>query len=124
MAKEPKSKEPDFLNSLDVAAIELLAQAGLSGNIGPDQSGDIMADPSPGDGDDTANLAEKVRAFQAVMTYAQQRPQLAPQKPKESGFASLQRKFNAAPERRGNRAKGEGADVPAGGGEPDADSDD
>jgi len=73
----------DLLDTLDQAAQRLLAEAGLD-------------EPKDFDPPSTADLAEKVKAFQAVMAWADKRRELAAaqEPPKESQFEALKRKMH------------------------------
>jgi hypothetical protein len=73
----------DLLDTLDEAAKRLLVEAGLD-------KAESEGPPS------TADLAEKVKAFQAVTTWADKRRELvAAREPlKESKFEALQRKMH------------------------------
>ena len=110
MAKEPKTASPDFLATLDTAAAALLAQAGLSDNLA--ESGNIMDEG----GDASANLAEKVKAFQAVTAWAEKRVGLLPPPPKEgTKFERLQSKFRQSSPRGGADSAAEPGPLEAGG---------
>ena len=84
------AKSPDLVTTLDAAATLLLEKAGLSVNGG-------ATDPVVAQEDST--LAEQVKAFQAVVDYAQARGTLAPPS-KDSKFDRIKQQFDGQPAKR------------------------
>jgi hypothetical protein len=92
-----------FIDMLDRAARSLLKEAGLSGKD------DTLFTPPLNGETATAVLAEKVKAFTAVVQYVDKRATLAP-KPKEpSKFETIRQKMADADTKKPRKAKSEEA---------------
>ena len=72
----------NLLKILDEAAEKLLSEAGL------DAAAEFAEQPA------TADLAEKVKAFQAVASWADKRREIAPQAPKESQIDKMRKQMH------------------------------
>lgn len=97
-----KLTEEQLLELLDVGARRLLAHAGV---------GDTVTDEPDAD----ATLAERTKAFDAVVDWAKTRKGLIPEKKQESAFGQLSAEFHGdAPARR--RSPRRPRETPAGAG--------
>jgi hypothetical protein len=105
------STDDKLLASLDEAAMLLLADAGVGGIVGEDGPAQAVT------------LAERVKAFEAVVDWAKTRRVLAPPAKVESQFDAIRNKFNSPPlKRRGapRSAKAAEADGSADAADPDS----
>lgn len=98
--------ETTLIDALDAAAKRLLEIAGFGDTV-------VGAEPSK------VTLPEQVKAFEAVVKWAENRNELKPPDKKASDFERIQRQFSAT-SKRGRRTAAPEAHSDLNGAEPDA----